>query len=136
SPPPRRSPTRRRSWAARSRCTSTAGPSWARRARSWIARARSQESYARARFERTRCSRLDAKAVENYRKAGELAARAREHGATLVKEGTKLADVADAVEKWIVAEGEKVGAKPAFPCCISVDADAAHDTPGMLDERV
>ena len=79
---------------------------------------------------------MDAKAIESYRKAGELAARAREHGATLVKEGVKLVDVANAVEKWIVAEGEKFGAKPAFPCCISVDADAAHDTPGVLDERV
>ena len=52
---------------------------------------------------------MDAKAIESYRKAGELAARAREHGATLVKEGAKLVDVADTVEAWILAEGEKFG---------------------------
>jgi methionyl aminopeptidase len=74
---------------------------------------------------------LDAKAVESYKRAGELAARAREHGATLVKAGVKLADVAEAVEKWVRDEG----AQPAFPCCISIDADAAHDTPGVMDER-
>lgn len=70
--------------------------------------------------------------MEKYRKAGAVAGKAREYGATLVKAGAKMADVADEVEAFIVKEG----ATPAFPCCISVDADAAHDTPGVLDERV
>ncbi|HEX2022617.1 MAG TPA: type II methionyl aminopeptidase [Candidatus Thermoplasmatota archaeon] len=75
---------------------------------------------------------MDAAAQEKYRKAGEVAGRAREYGATLVKPGVKLVDVAEAVEKFI----RDHGAQPAFPCCISVDADAAHDTPAPLDERV
>jgi methionyl aminopeptidase len=49
-----------------------------------------------------------------------------------VKPGAKLFDVATEVERWIVAQG----GQPAFPCCISIDADAAHDTAGVLDERV
>jgi len=75
---------------------------------------------------------LDPEVIEKYRKAGEVAGKAREFGASLVKSGAKMADVADQVEKFILANG----ARPAFPCCISVDADAAHDTPGVLDERV
>lgn len=75
---------------------------------------------------------MDAQAIESYKKAGEIAGRAREYGATLVKPGAKLVDVANEVERWIAANG----GTPAFPCCISVDADAAHDTAAALDERV
>lgn len=70
--------------------------------------------------------------LESYKKAGALAARAREYGAGLIKPGVKRIDVASAVERFIYDNG----GKPAFPCCISVDSDAAHDTPGVLDERV
>lgn len=75
---------------------------------------------------------MDAAAIESYKKAGNVAGRARDYGATLVKPGAKLIDVAEAVEKFI----RDNGAQPAFPCCISLDADAAHDTPPPLDERV
>jgi methionyl aminopeptidase len=75
---------------------------------------------------------LDPKTIESYRKAGEVAGRARDHGASLVKAGVKLAEVASRVEQFIRDEG----ASPAFPCCLSIDADAAHDTPGVMDERV
>jgi methionyl aminopeptidase len=75
---------------------------------------------------------LDAEAIEKYRKAGNLAGRARDYGATLVKPGAKMIEVAEAVEKFIADHG----GEPAFPCCISLDADAAHDTPGVLDTRV
>jgi methionyl aminopeptidase len=74
---------------------------------------------------------LDGKAIESYRKAGQVAGKAREYGATLVKPGAKLAEVATKVEQFIRDQG----ASPAFPCCLSLDADAAHDTPGVLDER-
>ncbi|MFA5862146.1 MAG: type II methionyl aminopeptidase, partial [Candidatus Thermoplasmatota archaeon] len=73
-----------------------------------------------------------AKAIENYKKAGDLAGRAREYGASLVKPGVKLISVAEQVEQFISDHG----GTPAFPCCLSIDADAAHDTPGVLDERV
>lgn len=75
---------------------------------------------------------LDAKAIESYKKAGELAGRAREHGARLVKPGVRMIDVANGVEQFI----RDHGGSPAFPCCLSLDADAAHDTPPILDERV
>ena len=75
---------------------------------------------------------MDPEAIEKYRKAGNLAGRARDHGASLVKPGVKLIDVAEAVEKFI----RDHGGEPAFPCCVSIDADAAHDTPAPLDERV
>lgn len=72
---------------------------------------------------------MDAKARESYLRAGELAGKARQYGATLCKPGAKHAEVADAVEKFIRDQG----AQPAFPCCISVDSDAAHNTPGATD---
>lgn len=75
---------------------------------------------------------MDVEALEKYRKAGEVAGRAREYGASLVKTGARLLDVAEAVEAFIRDQG----AQPAFPCCMSVDADAAHDTPAPLDARV
>jgi methionyl aminopeptidase len=75
---------------------------------------------------------FDAKVVESYMRAGELAAKARAYGASLVKPGARHADVAEAVEKSIRDQG----AQPAFPCCISVDSDAAHNTPGATDTAV
>lgn len=72
---------------------------------------------------------MDAKARESYLRAGELAGKARQLGATLCKPGARHAEVADAVEKFIRDQG----AQPAFPCCISVDSDAAHNTPGATD---
>ena len=75
---------------------------------------------------------MDAKAAEAYKRAGELAGKARAYGASLVKAGAKHIDVADAVERYI----REQGAAPAFPCCISVDSDAAHNTPGAVDTAV
>lgn len=75
---------------------------------------------------------FDAKAVESYMRAGELAGKARAYGASLLKPGARHIDVADAVERFIRDQG----ASPAFPCCISVDSDAAHNTPGANDTAV
>lgn len=75
---------------------------------------------------------MDEAAIESYKKAGSIAARAREYGAGLLKPGVKIIDVAEAVEKFI----HEQGGQPAFPCCISLDADAAHETPAVLDPRV
>lgn len=75
---------------------------------------------------------FDPKVAENYRKAGELAAKARAYGAGLVKAGARHTDVAAAVEQFIRDQG----AAPAFPCCVSVDSDAAHNTPGANDTAV
>ncbi|HVL49762.1 MAG TPA: type II methionyl aminopeptidase [Candidatus Thermoplasmatota archaeon] len=67
---------------------------------------------------------MDATVREKYLKAGRVAGRARDYGATLLVEGAKLVDVATEVEAFIVREG----ASPAFPCCTSLNEDAAHYT--------
>ena len=75
---------------------------------------------------------MEPDALESYKKAGSLAARARAYGASLLKPGARYADVATAVETFIREQGGEC----AFPCCISVDSDAAHDTPAAVDDRV
>lgn len=75
---------------------------------------------------------MDAEAIEKYRKAGSIAGRARDYGATLIKPGAKLLEVAETVEKFIRDQG----GEPAFPCNVSIGADAAHDTPRANDPRV
>ncbi len=74
---------------------------------------------------------MDPEAIESYKKAGNLTARAREYGATLIKPGVKLIDVATDVEKFVLSNGGNM----AFPCCISINEDAAHYTPGVGDVR-
>ncbi len=65
-------------------------------------------------------------------KAGKIAAEARELGAKLIKPGVKVIDVCEAVEKAIVEKG----AKPAFPCNLSINEEAAHYSPVIGDEKV
>ncbi|MHB8584573.1 MAG: type II methionyl aminopeptidase [Thermoplasmatota archaeon] len=72
---------------------------------------------------------MDAEVIEKYRRAGAVAGKARDYGATLVREGALLLDVANAVEDFI----RKEGAKPAFPCCLSRNDEAAHYTPPLAD---
>lgn len=67
--------------------------------------------------------------IENWRKAGKIAAQALQHGATLIKKGALLRDVCDAVDKKIV----ELGAKPAWPTQVGCDAVAAHFTPDPDD---
>lgn len=69
--------------------------------------------------------------LDKVRKAGAVAARARDHGASLVQEGRSLLEVADELEAFI----RKEGAKPGFPVNLSINHDAAHDTPGIDDAR-
>ncbi|MHB8604930.1 MAG: type II methionyl aminopeptidase [Thermoplasmatota archaeon] len=75
---------------------------------------------------------MDDETAEKYRKAGAIAGRAREYGATLIAPGVKLIDVSTAVEAFVKREG----AEPAFPCCLSLNEDAAHYTPAPHDDRV
>ena len=69
---------------------------------------------------------------EKYRKAGAILREVRENSIPRVKKGTKLLDVANAIEAEIVEKG----GRPAFPVNISINSEAAHDTPGIGDERV
>ncbi len=50
----------------------------------------------------------------------------------LLKPGTKLLDIALKIEDFIIAEE----AFPAWPVNLSLNQDAAHDTPAWKDERV
>lgn len=75
---------------------------------------------------------LDQKDLEKLRKAGRVAANAREKGMAMVKEGVKLYDVAQEVEGYIRSQGCKL----AFPCNISVNEVAAHYTPSVNDKTV
>ncbi len=65
---------------------------------------------------------LSAEEIESCRKAGKIAAEALEYGKSLVKEGAKLLDVSDLIEKKIA----ELGGNPAFPAQISCDSIAAH----------
>jgi methionyl aminopeptidase len=69
--------------------------------------------------------------LDKVRKAGAIAAKARDHGATLIQEGKLLLEVAEEVEELI----RKEGAKPGFPCNLSIGTDAAHYTPSYGDTK-
>ncbi len=62
---------------------------------------------------------------ECYLEAGKIAAKIRKEAGLRVKEDIPLLDVAQYVENRI----ESLGAKPAFPCNISLNEIASHYTP-------
>lgn len=68
---------------------------------------------------------------EKYVKAGAILREVRENAVGRVRKGARLLDVANAIE----AEIAEKGGKPAFPVNISLDAEAAHDSPGVDDAR-
>lgn len=68
--------------------------------------------------------------LEVYRKAGKLVAEVREQARPLVKPGVTLFEIAEAVEDLIAQKG----AKPAFPCNVSVNEIAAHYSPPADDD--
>jgi methionyl aminopeptidase len=60
--------------------------------------------------------------LEDWRKAGKIAAQALEYGKGLIKKGASLLEVSELIEKKI----SELGGKPAFPVQISCDHIAAH----------
>ena len=70
--------------------------------------------------------------LENYRKAGLVAGKARDYGLSLIREGVELLYVADEVESFIITNG----AIPAFPTNIAIDDTAAHFTPRHDDHSI
>ncbi|OPY30459.1 MAG: Methionine aminopeptidase [Methanocella sp. PtaU1.Bin125] len=70
--------------------------------------------------------------LEKYRQAGRILSEVRQAAIARVQKGARMLDVAEAIEADIVAKG----GKPAFPVNISIDAEAAHDTPEPEDARV
>lgn len=75
---------------------------------------------------------MDDETREAWLEAGRIAGTCREYGRTLVKPGASFFDVAEAIENKV----REMGAEPAFPVNISINEDAAHDTPMAEDERV
>ncbi|MFQ5975833.1 MAG: type II methionyl aminopeptidase, partial [Candidatus Hydrothermarchaeales archaeon] len=67
-----------------------------------------------------------------YVKAGIIASEVMEAGLEKIDSGVKLLDVAEFIEKLTVEKG----AKPAFPCNISINERAAHYTPVADDKTV
>jgi len=63
-------------------------------------------------------------ASERYRKAGRIVAHLRKLVPELVREGVKVVDICEKVEKTIV----ELGGKPAFPCNVGLNEIAAHYT--------
>ncbi len=74
---------------------------------------------------------LTDEAIEKWRRAGRITARARDLAVSLAQPGAKLEDVAEKVEGYIRGEG----ASPAFPLNLSADHWAAHYTPEIGDTR-
>lgn len=75
---------------------------------------------------------MDAEVLENYIKAGRILAEVLKEAAPKVDVGVPLLEVAEFVEGSIISKG----AKPAFPCNISLDRAAAHYTPSATDKSV
>ncbi len=69
---------------------------------------------------------------DKWIKAGQIAAQARNHGAKLVKEGARVFDIAEAIERKIV----ELGGQIAFPANISINEMSAHYVPAFNDPRI
>jgi len=72
---------------------------------------------------------MDTEILAKYREAGRILAEVLGMARPRVAVGASLLDVANFVEDAIRSKG----AKPAFPCNISLDRNAAHYTPSPLD---
>src|SRR3989344_248616 len=70
--------------------------------------------------------------IENWRKAGKIAAEALEYGKGILKKGALLLEVADKIDDKI----KQLGGSPAWPTQLSMDHIAAHSTPEHDDETV
>ncbi|MGD0249307.1 MAG: type II methionyl aminopeptidase [Thermoplasmata archaeon] len=68
--------------------------------------------------------------LDRWRRAGQIAAGARELGLRLTVPGSRRRDVAEAIEAHI----RDSGAEPAFPVNLSRNSEAAHYTPSLDDE--
>ena len=70
--------------------------------------------------------------LENYKKAGKIAAEALSFGKELIKKDAKVLDVCDKVEAKI----KELGGDMAFPVQVSLNEAAAHYCPEADDETV
>ena len=75
---------------------------------------------------------MDSKTLENYKKAGKIAAEVLAYGREQIKKGRLLLDAANQIESKIF----ELGAKPAFPVQFSMDETAAHYCPEDNDKTL
>ncbi len=68
--------------------------------------------------------------LEDWRKAGKIAAEVREYGASLIKKNASYVEIIEKVEKKIL----ELGAKPAFPPQMAMNEVAAHFTVGPNED--
>jgi methionyl aminopeptidase len=70
---------------------------------------------------------LTEESLEKLLEAGRIASEARDFGARIVEPGRKASEICERVERLIIEKG----ARPAFPCNISISEVAAHYTPSI-----
>ncbi len=75
---------------------------------------------------------MDEEILENYIRAGEIAAAVLKKGSREVKVGASYLTVVETVEEMVRSEGADL----AFPLNVSRNEDAAHDTASSGDERI
>ncbi len=75
---------------------------------------------------------MDDIVYENYKRAGKIAADARDYGVTLLKPGARFLDIATEIENRI----KKNGASLAFPVNIALNTLAAHYSPRHDDQSI
>jgi len=72
---------------------------------------------------------MDSEVLNDYRKAGKIAAESLDYGISLLKDGVLIFDVVINIEKKI----KELGGEMAFPVNVSFNKVAAHYTPLMGD---
>jgi len=77
-------------------------------------------------------TKMDSIVLEKYRRAGRIASSVRKYGASMLKPGAKLLDVAETIERKI----RELGGEPAFPVNISINRVAAHFSPKLSDTHL
>jgi methionyl aminopeptidase len=70
--------------------------------------------------------------LQAYRNVGKILAEVLEQVRPMVKPGVKLLEIAESAEELV----RQKGAKPAFPCNVSVNEIAAHYSPPATDTTV
>ena len=75
---------------------------------------------------------LDEEALEKFKRAGRILAETKREMKAFVREGMPIIEVCEKAENMI----RRKGAKPAFPCNVSVNEIAAHYTSPPNDKRV
>ncbi len=63
--------------------------------------------------------------IDDWRRAGKIAAEALEYGRTLIKKGANVREICDKIDAKVIS----LGAKPAWPAQIALNHVAAHFTP-------